>query len=77
LPQENAKDIPELPERIREDLELICVSHLDEVLDIALLEGDAKPFTIEATDKEPDEGSKLTVPPGSSKNNGTDRPFQA
>jgi ATP-dependent Lon protease len=75
LPQENAKDIPELPERIREDLELICVSHLDEVLEIALLEGDGQPFTVE-TDKDPDDSSKLTVPPAA-KNNGTDRPFQA
>jgi ATP-dependent Lon protease len=75
LPQENAKDIPELPERIREDLELICVSHLDEVLEIALLDSDAQPFSIES-DNEPDEGSKLTVPP-TTKNNGSERPFQA
>ncbi len=75
LPQENAKDIPELPDRIREDLELICVSHLDEVLEIALIESDAQPFTVD-TDKDPDEGSKLTVPSGS-KNNGSDRPFHA
>ncbi len=44
LPNDNAKDIPELPERIREDLELICVSHLDEVLAIALLDAEGPPF---------------------------------
>ena len=32
LPDDNAKDIPELPERIRADLDLICVKHLDEVV---------------------------------------------
>jgi ATP-dependent Lon protease len=46
VPQDNAKDIPELPERIREDLELICVSHLDEVLDISLLDADDSPFGV-------------------------------
>lgn len=38
LPKENAKDIPELPERIREDLNLVTVDHLDEVLSVALLD---------------------------------------
>jgi ATP-dependent Lon protease len=38
LPNDNAKDIPELPERIRDDLDLVCVSHLDDVLGVALLE---------------------------------------
>ena len=38
LPKDNAKDIPELPERIRQDLELIPVGHLDEVIAVALLE---------------------------------------
>ncbi len=38
LPNDNAKDIPELPERIRDDLDLVCVSHLDDVLEVALLE---------------------------------------
>lgn len=36
LPIGNAKDIPELPEKIRSDLELIPVTHMDEVLRIAL-----------------------------------------
>ncbi len=46
LPTDNAKDIPELPDRIREDLDLICVSHLDEVLEIVLLEATEDPFSI-------------------------------
>jgi ATP-dependent Lon protease len=36
LPRDNAKDIPELPQRIRDELELIPVSSMDEVLKIAL-----------------------------------------
>jgi len=36
LPQANAKDIPELPQRIRDELELIPVATMDEVLNIAL-----------------------------------------
>lgn len=47
LPKGNAKDIPELPERIRQDLTLIPVSHLDEVLEMALLVGEERPFTVE------------------------------
>ena len=51
LPKENAKDIPELPERIREDLNLVTVEHLDEILNFTLLE------TVEAPVSLSDEGS--------------------
>jgi ATP-dependent Lon protease len=44
LPKDNAKDIPELPERIRQDLELVPVAHLDEVLAIALQEATEPPM---------------------------------
>jgi ATP-dependent Lon protease len=56
LPSDNAKDIPELPESVREDLELVCVSHLDEVLEIALLDSDQPPFTVS---EEPGQGSAV------------------
>lgn len=36
LPKENAKDIIELPEKVRQDLDLIPVSSMDEVIKIAL-----------------------------------------
>ena len=36
LPKENAKDIVELPEKVRKDLTLIPVSSMDEVLKVAL-----------------------------------------
>jgi ATP-dependent Lon protease len=36
LPKENAKDIVELPEKVRQDLTLIPVASMDEVLKVAL-----------------------------------------
>jgi ATP-dependent Lon protease len=47
LPKDNAKDIPELPESIREGLTLVPVSHLSEVLEVALQETDEEPFSVE------------------------------
>jgi ATP-dependent Lon protease len=37
LPKENAKDIVDLPEKVRQDLQLIPVETMDEVLRIALM----------------------------------------
>ncbi len=42
LPKRNAKDLSELPDVVRNELELIEVSHLDEVLDIALMKRASK-----------------------------------
>jgi ATP-dependent Lon protease len=47
LPKDNAKDIPELPDSIRQGLTLIPISHLSEVLDIALLDNGSTPFSVE------------------------------
>jgi ATP-dependent Lon protease len=73
LPNENAKDIPELPERIREDLELIIVSNLDDVLAIALLEGDEPPFGVGGG--ESSEG--MPLPQVSGGNGSSDQPIRA
>ena len=64
------RDIPELPDRIREDLTLVPVSHLDEVLELALIETGEPPFSLGSSDK----GGKIAIPPVS----GTtiDRPIQ-
>ncbi len=72
IPKDNAKDIPELPERIREDLMLIPVKHLDEVLKVALLPTESQPFTL---DSEDEDEKGLTVPPVSG--SGGERPLQA
>ncbi|MGC6401255.1 endopeptidase La [Sphingomonas sp. FW199] len=39
IPQENEKDLAEIPSNIREGLEIIPVRHVDEVLRLALVEG--------------------------------------
>jgi ATP-dependent Lon protease len=46
IPKDNAKEIPELPQRVRDDLDIIPVSHLDEVLASALLEPAGKPIKL-------------------------------
>ncbi|MBE2200188.1 MAG: endopeptidase La [Anaerolinea sp.] len=73
LPKDNAKDIPELPDRIRKDLTLIPVQSLDEVLKVALLTSLHGPFTVESN-AEPD--PHPTVPP-ITPNGGAERPIRA
>lgn len=73
IPKDNARDLPELPERIRQDLNLIPVTHLDEVLNLALLEGSQPPISIR---KEAEESSgRVIIPPMISGN--VDRPVKA
>jgi ATP-dependent Lon protease len=71
LPADNAKDIPELPDRIREDIELLCVSHLDEVLEIALLEGKEPPFSVEGASSH--NGPQIALPAVSNGNGSADQ----
>jgi ATP-dependent Lon protease len=40
LPKDNEKDIDDIPESVRNELDFILVSHVDEVLRHALLEGE-------------------------------------
>lgn len=73
IPKDNGRDLPDLPERIRQDLNLITVSHLDEVLNLALLEGSQPPISIR---KEVEESSgRVIIPPILSGN--VDRPVKA
>lgn len=37
IPQENAKDLPEIPDNVKEGLDIIPVSHVSEVLERALV----------------------------------------
>jgi ATP-dependent Lon protease len=58
IPMENKKDIEEIPQRVLKKVELVLVSHMDEVLQQALVlkegeelfakEEDARPFCLEA-----------------------------
>ncbi len=61
LPKDNVKHIPELPDRIREDLVLIPVSHLDEVLEAALLPASGPPISMEGGDDK----ERVIIPPTS------------
>lgn len=60
LPKDNAKDLQELPEQVRNELNLVTVSHLDEVLDLALLETVEAPVSLTA---EGEEGKTRVVIP--------------
>jgi ATP-dependent Lon protease len=73
LPNDNAKDIPELPDRIREELELICVSHLEEVLEIVLLESTEPPFSVGGSST--DGGDQVTIPTVKNGNGSGDQPI--
>jgi ATP-dependent Lon protease len=72
MPKDNAKDIPELPERVREDLALVPVSHLEEVLEVALIDNGDSPFDVDAGDGR---RGKVTGPLVSG--TAADRPVQA
>ncbi|MEZ5679958.1 MAG: endopeptidase La [Erythrobacter sp.] len=47
IPEENVKDLAEIPDNVKEGLEIVAVSHVDEVLDHALC---SKPEPIEWTE---------------------------
>lgn len=44
IPQGNAKQIPDLPEQIREEVTIIPVDHIEAVLDVALLAATGEPW---------------------------------
>jgi len=64
LPHDNGKHIPDLPEKVRNDLDLIPVRYLSEVLEIALLDATAPPVKREEGEKSEDH---LPVPQPSNK----------
>ena len=70
MPKDNAKDIPELPERVRKDLTLIPVQHLKEALEVALLPPEGPVFAVEGESEK-----SLTMPPV--KSGSGERPLQA
>jgi ATP-dependent Lon protease len=39
IPDENTKDLEEIPENIREEIEIVAVQHMEEVLEHALSGG--------------------------------------
>lgn len=73
LPKDNAKDLPELPDQVREELNLIAVGHLDEVLDLALMESTIAPVSLS---EEGDEGEMRVIIPSTNGRPG-EQPVQA
>jgi ATP-dependent Lon protease len=73
LPKDNAKDLPELPDQVREELNLIAVGHLDEVLDLALMESTIAPVSLS---EEGGEGKMRVIIPSTNGRAG-EQPVQA
>ncbi|MEM1377489.1 MAG: endopeptidase La, partial [Pseudomonadota bacterium] len=49
IPQDNAKDLPDIPDNVKNELEIIPVSHIEEVLEHALV---SKPTPIKWTEED-------------------------
>ena len=62
IPEENQKDLAEIPANVKEGLEIIPVSHVDQVLEHALT---AKPEAIEWTDADDLASQAVVASPGS------------
>jgi ATP-dependent Lon protease len=45
LPDKNRKDLHEVPQEVKDSMELVLVKHIDEVLDKALLSASPRPST--------------------------------
>jgi len=67
IPEENAKDLAEIPDNVKEGLEIIPVSHVSEVLERALV---SAPEAIE-WDQEAEEAAAAAAMPSSSDNGGS------
>jgi ATP-dependent Lon protease len=62
LPEKNEKDLVDVPKKVKSDLRIITVKHMDEVLDIALLPADKKAKPKTASKGKPTTG-ELKKPP--------------
>ena len=67
IPEENAKDLPEIPDNVKNGLEIVPVSRMGEVLEHALLEvpqpiewdPEADPVAISADESDRDSGKTM------------------
>ncbi|MHB8919384.1 MAG: S16 family serine protease, partial [Desulfocucumaceae bacterium] len=50
LPQDNRKDLDEIPVNVKKNLQFKLVDHMDEVLDIALIKEESEPDAVLGTD---------------------------
>jgi ATP-dependent Lon protease len=68
IPKENERDLKEIPDNIKEDLDIHCVTWIDEVLDIAL---QSKPDPLD--DAEPDALTPIATSEDSDEDDQADR----
>ena len=64
LPKDNEKDLKDIPESVREDLQIVLVESMDEVLKVALerpIGGDTK--AEESSDRDTEESFQERQPP--------------
>ncbi len=73
LPKENEKDLKDIPESVRQDLEIVMVESMDEVLDVALEEPLRKSGQ-QGEEKQNIKEKELIEPPAPQKIEGGDRP---
>ena len=73
LPKENEKDLKDIPESVRKDLEIVMVDSMDEVLDVALEEPIRKSGQ-QGEEKQNIKEKELIEPPAPQKIEGGDRP---
>ena len=59
IPKENIKDLKDIPDNVKNDLEIIPASHVNEVLKVAL-ESDLKPLSVEELEVSSKEPKDLT-----------------
>jgi len=55
IPEDNVKDLAEIPDNVKSGLEIIPVSHVDKVLEVALTE---KPQPIEWSEEDAEEAAR-------------------
>lgn len=65
IPEENVKDLAEIPDNVKEGLEIVPVSHVDQVLDLALTQPLEPVEWSEADDLASQPGAPATAPAGS------------
>ncbi len=65
IPEENVKDLAEIPDNVKQGLEIVPVSHVDQVLELALTQPLEPVEWSEADDLASQPGAAATTPAGS------------
>lgn len=63
LPERNMKDLVDVPKKVRDDLSIISINHMDQVLELALHPAHTKPTRATRKHQDKPESDKATVTP--------------